>query len=48
MAQAGGWGGDYLIPKSTFLKKKDTKFCFEDTLQNPKIYTEANKYKTCV
>ena len=40
MAQAGGWGGDYLIPKRTFfLKKKDTKFCFEDTLQNPKIYT---------
>ena len=28
-----------------FFKRRHIKFYHEDTLQNPKMYTQANKYK---
>ena len=41
----GCWGGNYSIPKRTyFLQKGHVKFYYEDKLQDPKMYTYANKY----
>ena len=34
-----GWGGDYLIAKSTFVSKKYTKYYYGATLQISKTYT---------
>ena len=36
---AGGRGGNYLVPKSTFIfQRRSTKFSYEDALQDPEMF----------
>ena len=39
MVQRGGLGAKYLIPRTEiFLQRRNTKFYYEDTLKNTKMY----------